>query len=388
MQVIRKILFWLHLTAGVVAGLVILTMSVTGVLLAFERQSVAFAERDLRAAASSPPLAPSALVAAAAREARGLTPSAVTVRSDARAPVAVAFGRERTLFVHRATGQVLGEGAASLRRFFRANQDVHRWLALRGEQRDRGRAMTGAANLAFLFIVLSGPLLWIPRRRNPAAWRIATWFRRGQRGKARDFNWHNVLGIWSCLPLIAIVASGVVMSYPWANALVYRAFGSQPPPPANAERPREEGRRADPGLERLDPIWTAASTHAARLTPRWRTMTIRLPIGRKGPIAVAVDEGSGARPDKRSQLMIDPASGRLVEHQTYASQEPGRQARAWLRWIHTGEAGGVAGQLVATIATAASVVLVWTGIALALRRLRSWLRRNSAGTSETEGVNA
>jgi uncharacterized iron-regulated membrane protein len=45
---LRKIIFWLHLTAGVVAGTVILVMSVTGVLLAFERQIVAFAEHDTR----------------------------------------------------------------------------------------------------------------------------------------------------------------------------------------------------------------------------------------------------------------------------------------------------------------------------------------------------
>jgi uncharacterized iron-regulated membrane protein len=35
---IRKIIFWCHLTAGVFAGVIILIMSVTGVLLAYERQ--------------------------------------------------------------------------------------------------------------------------------------------------------------------------------------------------------------------------------------------------------------------------------------------------------------------------------------------------------------
>ena len=45
---LRKIIFWLHLTAGVVAGTVILVMSVTGVFLAFERQIVALAEGDIR----------------------------------------------------------------------------------------------------------------------------------------------------------------------------------------------------------------------------------------------------------------------------------------------------------------------------------------------------
>jgi|GEM_PF-2469048 len=39
---IRKGLFWLHLIAGVAAGVVILVMSVTGVLLTYERQILAW----------------------------------------------------------------------------------------------------------------------------------------------------------------------------------------------------------------------------------------------------------------------------------------------------------------------------------------------------------
>ena len=38
MKAFRKLVFWSHLVAGCIAGVVILTMSVTGVLLAFERQ--------------------------------------------------------------------------------------------------------------------------------------------------------------------------------------------------------------------------------------------------------------------------------------------------------------------------------------------------------------
>ena len=38
MKAVRNVLFWLHLTLGCLAGLVILTMSATGILLAFERQ--------------------------------------------------------------------------------------------------------------------------------------------------------------------------------------------------------------------------------------------------------------------------------------------------------------------------------------------------------------
>lgn len=370
---IRKAFFWLHLTAGVSAGLVILLLSLTGVLLAFEKQIVAFAERDLRAtSAAATPLPISRLVASAVAAAPDAKPSNIVLRSDRFAPVAVAFGRERTLFVDPYSGAVLGEGARAVRGFFETNRNLHRWLAMKEEARERGKAITGAANLAFLFIILSGLVIWIPRRRTRTAFRNAALFRRGLRGRARDFSWHHVLGIWAFLPLFAIVVSGAVISYPWASRLVYRAFGSTPPNPQ--QQPTRERGGAKLDLAALDRLTAVALDEAARVAPRWQSLSVRLPISANAPVAFALDEGNGARPDKRSQLMIDPRAARLVEHKTYAQQEAGQQARAWLRWIHTGEAGGIAGQVVAMLASAAAVVLVYTGLALALRRFARTLR--------------
>lgn len=48
MKRFRKFIFWCHLTAGVISGLVILIMSVTGALLAFQPQIERFADRDAR----------------------------------------------------------------------------------------------------------------------------------------------------------------------------------------------------------------------------------------------------------------------------------------------------------------------------------------------------
>lgn len=381
---VRKAFFWLHLIAGVLAGIVIFLMSVTGVVLAFERQILAFAERDLRtpaAAAARTPLKLSRVVAAAQATAGDAKPTNVIVRSDPAAPVTVAFGREKTLFVNPYTGALLGEGATGLRGFFSANESLHRWLAMKGERRDQGKAVTGASNLAFLFIVLSGLVIWIPRRRTRTGFRNAMFFRRGLKGRARDFHWHHVFGFWAFLPLVAIVFSGVVISYPWASRLVYRAFGSTPPRQQQTGGNERSGGKLD--LARLDRLWTAARTETARVAPRWQSVSVRLPLSSKGSVSFAVDEGNGARPDKRSQLMIDPRTARVVEHKTYAGQEAGQQARAWLRWIHTGEAGGIPGQLVAMLASAAAVVLVYTGLALALRRFARFLRGTSVSQQQT-----
>ena len=119
----------------------------------------------------------------------------------------------------------------------------HRWLALEGPSRPLGKAVTGASNLAFLFIVLTGIYLWVPAHLDvdpvPAT---SCWFRRGLPGKARDFNWHNVIGIWSAVPLAIVVAGAVPISYPWASNLVYRVVGEEPPRPRGPRRPRRAGR--------------------------------------------------------------------------------------------------------------------------------------------------
>jgi uncharacterized iron-regulated membrane protein len=57
--------------------------------------------------------------------------------------------------------------------------------------------------------------------------RPITWFVGGLRGKARDFNWHHVFGFFAAIPLVFVVASGVVISYPWANQLLQQ-FRGQP----------------------------------------------------------------------------------------------------------------------------------------------------------------
>ena len=40
-----------------------------------------------------------------------------------------------------------------------------------------------------------------PRAWSPAALRNVLWFRKGLKGKAKNFNWHNVVGFWMAVPL-------------------------------------------------------------------------------------------------------------------------------------------------------------------------------------------
>ena len=374
----RKVLFWLHLCCGVVAGAVILVMSVTGVLLTYERQLTDWAD-GYRIAPPAPGTAPLGAEALATRgfQARGEWPATVTMRADPSKPAALGLGREGTLFVDPHTGEILGQGSTGARAFFRTVTDWHRWLGVGGERRGTARAATGAANLCFLFIVLSGVYLWWPARFTPRHLRPITLFAGGQGGKARDFNWHNVFGFWSAVPLVFVVASGVVISYPWANELVQRLAGSPPQRPGGRPGgPRSTAPVPQLSLAGLDRAWARAETQVEG----WQSLTVRLPAAPDAPWTFSIDASTGARrPDTRTEVTLDRKTVATIKREGYEALPAGRKAIGWLRFIHTGEAFGPPGQTVAGLASLGGVMLAWTGVSLSLRRLAAWRRRRVTG---------
>jgi uncharacterized iron-regulated membrane protein len=385
---LRTVLFWMHLTSGVAAGLVILMMCVTGALLTYQRQITAWA--DMRGyhnepPAGVPPLSPQELVAAVKRARPDVTPTTVVIRSDRSAPASLAVGPGRQLFVNPYSGVVYGEGNGQrVRDFFRVMVEWHRYVAMSGESRPTGRAITGASNLLFLFIVLSGPFLWWPKTWTWPALRNITWFKRGLPAKARDFNWHNAIGIWSAIPLAIIVAGGVVISYPWATGLVYRAYGEQPPASAPAATPSGATAGRPAGSPVSAPSATAGRPVALETLiakaeahmPGWKTISIPLAGGNGSRVALLLDSGDGGQPHKRATLTLNRITGEVERWEPYSSQSAGRRARTWLRFAHTGEVYGLVGQTVAGLVTAGGAVLVYTGIALALRRFLAWRKRS------------
>src|SRR6185295_2528089 len=116
----RSLLFWLHLTAGVLAGLVVLVMSATGVALTYEKQVIEWADSGLRSAPRAEGtrrLAPSELVQAAARYRPEMEATGVTLRSAADAAASVSAGRDQ-LYLDAYSGRVLGTPSAGGVRLF------------------------------------------------------------------------------------------------------------------------------------------------------------------------------------------------------------------------------------------------------------------------------
>lgn len=364
-RAVRKTFFWLHLSAGLSAGLIILLLGITGVLLAYERQVLASFDgykMTETAGQTSLPLEELASKVIASQPGPALT--VITREAGSEQPFVFTFGREKQLFVNPYTGEVLGEGSPRLRGFFTFVTGLHRWLALQGDLRESGKAITGAASLFFLFLILSGLWLWWPKRWTWQHLKRIALFQSRLHGPARDWNWHNVLGFWLCLPLLIITLSGAIMSYDWASHLLHRLAGT-PAPPAKASG--NAAKTTPPlSLAGLNQAWSLAEAKVAG----WQSINVRLPANPADVVTFTISESHRGRADLKSQFMIHLQSGEAQAYETFSSYPRGKQWRFWVRWIHTGEAFGVWGQTLALVAALGAVFLVWTGLALAWRRFK------------------
>jgi uncharacterized iron-regulated membrane protein len=225
------------------------------------------------------------------------------------------------------------------------------------------------------------------------------------RGKARDWNWHNVIGVWTAPVLIVLTASGTIISYRWASDLVYRIAGEPPPAAGSPGTPAVQLSTPEPGAKPLGP--DALLSQATAAAPRWEQMTIRFEGNspRNGSTASPQNSGEPARGSRRgndgdkpqvftvsvreqdmwplfgaNQYSLDPFTGSVLRKETFAEYTPGRKVRSWLRFLHTGEALGLPGKTIAAMASLGGAALVFTGLSLAIRRFLAWRQKpDSAG---------
>jgi uncharacterized iron-regulated membrane protein len=166
------------------------------------------------------------------------------------------------------------------------------------------------------------------------------------------------------------------MSYPWAKRLTYRAAGTPIQRRAEAESsPEDQAVIAEPvpsdaRFSGLDPLLDRAK----RQVPGWKAIALEIPDAPTEPVDFMIDMSGYDAAGKSADLELD-RSGTVLSFNAAGSE--GASAKSFIRYGHTGELWGVPGQTVAGLASFGGIFLVWTGVSLSLRRLRSWRTRRA-----------
>jgi len=361
----RQFFFWTHFVIAFSVAIFVFLMSATGVLLTYEAQISRWARNAMvEIPANGEPLSIDDLAETA--HASGIKPGGtLTVPNDRSHVVEASQGRRQRIYLDPYSGAQIGDTWAD--GLFSRVTAIHRSLAFTGRRSATGVVINDAANLLFAAILLTGAVLWWPRR---WAWRLVKsklFFRRGlPNTQARNFNWHHVFGVWAVLPLLAVVLSGVVLSYPWARDLVNSLASDRQQVvsgPASTGGPRP-GNGSPKTLEELAALVTEGNND-------WNRLSITLPEDGADVVEIAVDTGNGIQTSKIETFMVARDGSSVVDEEDDGGS--GIVSFRFFRFLHTGEIFGAIGQTIAGLASLAAVFLAYTGISLGLGRLaRMW----------------
>ncbi|HUI81402.1 MAG TPA: PepSY-associated TM helix domain-containing protein [Bryobacteraceae bacterium] len=208
---LRKALFQVHLWTGIIIGLYVVAICVSGSALVFrDRIFKSLQPKPRLVAASGRRLTPPQLRAAAQRAHPGYTTGYVFQAKNRNQAVVIWLDRKGS-YIQRLfdpyTGQDLGPSEPLALRSLTWLADLHINL-LAGE---RGRDANGYAAILFTLLSLTGAVMWWPGAAN---WRRS--LTAGTRSNWKRFNWelHSMIGFWTFAFFFMWGITGIYVVFP------------------------------------------------------------------------------------------------------------------------------------------------------------------------------
>jgi uncharacterized iron-regulated membrane protein len=374
----RRAFLWLHRWIGLILGLVLVVIGLTGSLLVFGREIDAALNPALFRASPGEATVNFAAAQRIAEEASG-RPAGMIRPPDTVWPVWVVYDRRGrgepggfwVTHIDPVTGQVLGrrDGSAS---FVSTMRQLHEALLLRGWN---GREIVGWIGVFLFFMSLSGIYIWWPRDRG--WWPSLTLVRRRPFVRL-NLDLHGVTGIWISVVMTVVSFSGVAIIFPgWFRPVLGIA---EPAPP---QRPAGPPRREAPTVDADAAV--AAALAAAGPGQVVTTITAPAPPAQRWMVTLR-PEGSDPELRIRTMMAVDPWSGVVVEERSPRTRGIAEEALAMQRWLHGGPLLGMPGRLLVFLSGLALPVLFATGLLAWLGRRRSQRRLAAQRAAALSGV--
>lgn len=234
----RRVNDWLHLWLGLSSGIIVFIVSITGCIYVFQ-QEIKDALEPWRfvEAQDKPFVPPSQLLDTATAHMPGIKPTGLTY-SNKEGAAAVGFSYNKNgarnfvaVFMDPYTGaflnkqQLIGNGEFD---FFRFIIDGHRalWLPYK-----IGRPIVGVATLIFVVLLITGLIMWWPKKWNAANYKKSFKIKWNGKFKRLNYDLHNVLGFYSFILALIIGLTGLVWSFEWfSDSLYYITSGGKSHP--------------------------------------------------------------------------------------------------------------------------------------------------------------
>ncbi len=366
-----RICAWLHLWLGLATGIVIIIVSITGAVLTFEEElRLLFQPYQKVQDHGKPFLPPSALAASAKQEYKIAGVSAVIYRGRERSAVVPWYGDRKNYLVNYLdpyTGQPLYSQPLNSD-FYRIMIEGHYQLWL---PRNIGQPVVAYSTLIFVMMLLTGLVLWWPKKWTGSARKQSFLIRTKATFKRLNYDLHNVLGFYALLVAIILGLTGMVFGMSWFSKTVYwTASGG-----------------VKQAFDRVssDTTLTAVNTvpdedllfqrlQKAGVSMAGQMITFGYPYGKGGAWSLAVNPAPGKRYLEQSSYFEQHTLKLLKADPSFTAANGGEKMKRLNYDLHVGAIGGITTKIIAFLACVISASLPVTGFIIWLGKKRRRIR--------------
>ena len=262
-----------------------------------------------------------------------------------------------TAFANPYTGEVI-EVYSSKGSFFQKTMALHRWLL--GSNGGIGKYIVGVSTFLFMFILITGVILWWPKTRNILIQRLK--IKWDGNWKRLNHDLHLVFGFYSAIFLFIFAFTAMSWSFEWFNKGIYTitkttAESPEPPPSVYVEGAKPIS---------LETAFRAATSRAGD----FKYANLRTPKDSLGIYAVTVLPAEALEMET-DVYYVDQFDGSIRGSLTFDDKNLGQRVRAHVKPIHISSIYGTPSKVIGFIVCLLGVTFPITGVIMWLNRLKA-----------------
>lgn len=367
-SVFKKVNAFLHLWLGLISGLVVFVVAITGCLFSFQKEItevLAHGQQFITAPSANAKTLPITQLQSTAHKALHDDAVFITTFSDPNRSwefMQYKPGNQnafwffdtidgyRSAFVNPYTGKVLGVKDYK-KDFFVIVKYLHWSLLLNNKY---GQPIVGYATLVFVVLMITGLILWWPKTLKKANVDKSFKVKWKAGFKRVNYDLHNVPGFYALFIGIILGLTGMVFAIKWFQTTVYVIASQSIMPPKFVASTSDSNQKA-----LKNPLDIAFFT-ANRSMPEAKRFGLTPAAGTKGVIYISCYRDQETYYDY-DQLQFDQYTGKLLSRQNYQDKNNGEKIIGMNYDIHVGAIWGLPGKILAFLTSLVCASLPMTG---------------------------
>jgi uncharacterized iron-regulated membrane protein len=390
----KKINAWLHLWLGLISGVIVVIVSITGCIYVFEEEirslyepwrfvmpkEVAYKKPSELALASLPYL-------------KGKKVTNITYAQKDEAATVSSYNRKKGEFTSIAinpyTAEVLKVKTINRHRgnkefdFFSFVLNGHRalWLPY-----PIGRPIVGAGVLIFVFLLISGIIMWWPKNLKKSNFNKSFKVKYNGTVKRINYDLHNVLGFYAMIFLLMISLTGLVWSYQWFSKSAYFVTS------LGKSLPERDRIKSDTTLTQKFEMASVDKIYAELSQKNNEGMYLSIPNKRSETITATLYLRAGTyyKTDNYAfdQVSLKPLKGTGPFTGKYEDKSVADKLRRMNYDIHIGAILGIPGKIIAFLVSLISATLPITGFIIWWGKKKKSKKKSKATPTEKLATSA